>query len=226
MFIGMNEVCLCVTVFHLFHLFPPPPSGFAAMQWPMKLSWSWLPVLFLYLVWFFSILSCLKSHASSGIWGGGCLNPKLKRASLFDFLNGVQGPRSQKTLGNAWVGYHSTYSNYVRGVSILIRKSLPFSYNQLVLDPKGPYIFLLCTVYTMPLLLVVVYAPVTAEIFIELSVYFSTSPTLATLIVGDFNLVLDPSLDWLKPLHYESRLFGQCCACFGYVDIWRQKNHS
>ena len=59
-----------------------------------------------------------------------------------------------------WVmhGYHSTYSNYARGVSVLVHKGPLFSCGRVVLDFKGRYIFLQCTVHATPLLLAVVYA--------------------------------------------------------------------
>lgn len=41
--------------------------------------------------------------------------------------------------------------------------------------------------------------------------------------MGVFNSVLQPSLDRLKPLISESKLFSKWCEAYGYVDIWRWK---
>ena len=112
-----------------------------------------------------SVVKCIS-------WNVRGLNSKFKRALLFNFLK-AHNPhllclQEMHLLGSkvmalkkCWVmyGYHSTYSSYARGVSVLVRKGLPFSCERVVLDPKGRYVFLQCTVHATPLLLVVVYAP-------------------------------------------------------------------
>lgn len=164
-------------------------------------------------------------------WNVRGLNSKFKRASLFDFLK-VHKPHilclqethlmGSKVLAliKHWVlcGYHATYSNYTWGVSILIRKGLPFSCERVVLDPKGQYIFPLYSIYgAFTTSSGICSPPVTAAVFTELSVHLLTLPKIATLIIGGFDSVLDTSLDRLKPLHYESKWFGQWCASMGML---------
>lgn len=86
-------------------------------------------------------------------WNVRGLNSKIKRSLIFTYIKKynphicilhethLTGSRTL-ALKKPWVGshYHSTYSTYSRGVSVLIHKSLPFTLLDLHLDPEGKYV--------------------------------------------------------------------------------------
>ena len=60
--------------------------------------------------------------------------------------------------------YHSTYTSRARGVSILIRKSLPFVLLDVKLDSEGRYVVLHATIDTLPMVLVGLLLPPPATV--------------------------------------------------------------
>lgn len=100
-----------------------------------------------------------------------------------------------------WVAWavHSMYSNYTHRVSVLIRKGLPFVFLWVISDPQGKYVILHVTVHATPLILFGLYAqPVLVNAtLLEVSVHLTTLPHCPTLLLGDFNAVMDPKLDRL-----------------------------
>lgn len=139
------------------------------------------------------------------LWNVRRLNSKFKQALIFEQVKRLN-PHIlcfQEThlmgskvlaLKKQWVAqnYQSTYSNYARGVAILIRKGLPFSCHQVISDPKGQYLLLYAMVQRTPIVLVTIYIPppVTVTVFTELSAKLSSLPICPTIIMGDFNSVL------------------------------------
>lgn len=47
--------------------------------------------------------------------------------------------------------YHSVYSSYSRGVSVLVGRGVSFSCRDVRIDPLGCYVFLSCLMKTNPL---------------------------------------------------------------------------
>lgn len=105
-------------------------------------------------------------------WNVRGLNSKIKRSLVFNFLKKYNphicllqethlvGGRTL-ALRKPWVGayYHSTYSSYSRGVSVLIHKSLGFTLLDLHLDPDGRYIAIHAMCDRVELLIVGIYIP-------------------------------------------------------------------
>ena len=105
------------------------------------------------------------------------------------------------SLKRAWVGahYHATYSNYARGVSVLVHRSLPFQLLDVKLDPGGRYVLLHALISGIPIVLVGVYLPPPADLdvlhsIMQLVTMYNVGDVL---IVGDFNLVMSRDLDRL-----------------------------
>lgn len=73
------------------------------------------------------------------------------------------------SLKKPWVGhhYHSTYSIFARGLSILVRKSLPFWLLGLVLDLDGRYIIMHAMVESLEVVLAGIYIPPPASIRLQ-----------------------------------------------------------
>lgn len=64
-------------------------------------------------------------------------------------------------LKKGWVGwsYHSTYSQYSRGASVLIRLTGSFTLLRVQTDPNGKFVFLCCLIHSRPRNILAVYVP-------------------------------------------------------------------
>lgn len=109
------------------------------------------------------------SVMSWNVWG---LNSATKRSLVFKYLQRYNPHicvfQETHLIGNrilglkrAWVGahYHSTFSNYARGVSILVHKSLPLQIMNIRTDPGGRFVIIHVVVYTKQMVLVGLYIP-------------------------------------------------------------------
>lgn len=128
-------------------------------------------------------------------------------------------------LKKPWVGsyYHSTYSTYSRGVSVLIHKSLPFTLLDLHLDPEGKYVVLHAMCDRMELVLVGLYnlPPTSLAVLHKLTPILAQYPTAAVLMAGDFNITPNPSMDKLgNDVATESPL-SRWADEYGFSDVWR-----
>lgn len=95
--------------------------------------------------------------------------------------------------------HHATYSGYARGVTILVHKSLTYELLYVKIDPEGRYVVLHVIIDTLEMLIVRIYIPPhsTVSLLISLIPILSTFATDNILIAGDFNMLLNPSLDKL-----------------------------
>lgn len=110
-------------------------------------------------------------------WNVRGLNSAVNRSLVFAYLRRLR-PQAcilQEThlvgscilsLKKAWVGghYHAPYSNYARGISILVNKSLPFQILEVKLDPGGRYILLHALISEIPFVIVGIYLPLPADV--------------------------------------------------------------
>lgn len=90
------------------------------------------------------------AHFDIVSWNTRGLNSLVKRSLVFRFLKDhnphicilqethLMGSKTL-SLKKPWIGFHdhSTFSNFARGVSVLVRRSLPFQLLLLDLDPDG-----------------------------------------------------------------------------------------
>lgn len=105
-------------------------------------------------------------------WNVQGLNSAIKRSLVLNYLKKLHpqvcilqemrlvGSRVM-SLKRAWVSahYHAPYSNYARGVSVLVHRSLPFQLIDVKLDPGGRYIILHALISEIPYVLVGIYLP-------------------------------------------------------------------
>lgn len=106
-------------------------------------------------------------------------------------------------LKKPWVGhhYHATYTNYARGVSILIHKSLNFEPLDMLIDPEGRYIIIHANIEALAMVIVGVYLPPPANISLlqKITTIIAQFPTDNVILTGDFNITPNPSLDKMSP---------------------------
>lgn len=126
--------------------------------------------------------------------------------------------------------FHSTHSSYSRGVSVLISSGLAFSCSQSRVDEYGRYIFLSCLIENKRYVLANVYIPppFSMAILDDLASFIVDSPGTPVIVVGDFNMRMNNSIDRFPP---KSRTGGapkspllQYCEEIGLVDIWRRRH--
>lgn len=88
--------------------------------------------------------------------------------------------------------YHSTYSVYVRGVSLLIKRDTQFSVLEAEIDPDGCYVFLLCSLYDTKCVLAGLYIPppFSASLLTILANIMSPYPGITVLVIGDLNTLI------------------------------------
>uniref|UniRef100_A0A803KGA6 Reverse transcriptase domain-containing protein n=1 Tax=Xenopus tropicalis TaxID=8364 RepID=A0A803KGA6_XENTR len=146
-------------------------------------------------------------------WNVRGLNNPIKRKLVLDHLkrNNVHIALLQEThlvgsktmaLKRPWIGwaYHSSYSVYSAGVSILIHKQVPFKLENLSIDQKGKFIFLHCKIGQNELIIANVYIPPPySDNSIKVWADFSAKyPHAMNLLSGDFNTVLNSDFDRLR----------------------------
>lgn len=171
-------------------------------------------------------------------WNVRGLNSKFKRALIFDYLNRHKPDLlflqethlvGQKLLAlkKHWVrhAYHSPYSTYSRGVSVIVRKNLQFELLNINTDRFGRYVIIHCKINNQIMTLVNLYIPppfnkeVLDHIFEKVSVYLPCP----ICFLGDFNTVVDPLLDRLAATTHQLSPLGKWLEALGLVDIWRHK---
>uniref|UniRef100_A0A803JZM0 Reverse transcriptase domain-containing protein n=1 Tax=Xenopus tropicalis TaxID=8364 RepID=A0A803JZM0_XENTR len=130
-------------------------------------------------------------------------------------------------LKRRWVGYafHSTYSTYSRGVSILVKRSIPFNLITLKMDYYGRFIIVHCTTANFPLIIVNLYMPppFTITTLDTISKKLADLPTAPTCYMGDFNALMNPQIDKLNPPFPTGNKLMWTKA-LGLTDAWRWKN--
>lgn len=126
--------------------------------------------------------------------------------------------------------YHSVYTSYSRGVSILVGRSISFSCREARIDALGRYVFLSCVVENRPLVLANIYVPppFNTEPILDLLEFVDNKADVPIILVGDFNTVLDNTMDRFPPLKRAERLsegrLGQLLREVGWCDLWRSHN--
>lgn len=128
-------------------------------------------------------------------------------------------------LKRAWVSdhYHTSYSNYARGVSVLVYRSLSFQLVDIKTDPGGRYVLVHALIAGSPYIIVGVYLPPPSDItllhtLMQTVIQYDVSKVL---VVGDFNLVMSNELDRLRPSPSTGSGLSQWVSSFHMTDLWR-----
>ena len=127
--------------------------------------------------------------------------------------------------------FSSCYNNRQRGVSIMVHKRLPFTLNSTVTDPEGRYVIIQATIFNKLYTIVNLYAPNNddpAFFHTVFSLLSNLSGSSTTIIGGDFNTVLNASLDRSSnSVHTKqsqsAKVIQEYMDDFGLGDGWRLK---
>lgn len=172
-------------------------------------------------------------------WNVRGIRDKIKRSAIFGCLKSYRADISvlvethvtgqlQNALKRPWIGwtYHATHTPYSWWVSILIAKTTPFSFISVQTDPQGRFIFLHCTISGTQYLIMAFYVPppYTSNLINEGFLFMEKHPTIPVIWLGDFSIVLDPSVDRLQ-LSRDAQppnitRFGRTLTEFSLTDTW------
>ena len=176
-------------------------------------------------------------------WNVKGLNGPVKRGRIFSHLRNLKTDIAflqethlrnldQLRLKKQWVGqiFHSSFNTRARGTAIIIHKRIQFIPSNCISDPQGRYVIVSGQLFHVPVLLVNLYAPNWDDAgFVQRLVCQLPDLNDHNLILGgDFNCVMDPSLDRSNPkVHTLSKMASQFSEFFGHaacVDPWRYLN--
>lgn len=139
----------------------------------------------------------------------------------------------QLALKKPWVGwvYQAPYTNNSRGVAIIISKSAQFQLHNLQSDRQGRFLFLHATFGGLEVLILAFYIPPPFQ-FAALKeglAFMTQHPAVPAIWIGDFNMVIDPLLDRLRPPNTTSTQpaltrFGRFLLEFAMTDTRRRKH--
>ena len=126
--------------------------------------------------------------------------------------------------------FFSCYSSNSRGVAILFNNNFEFKVNKVHRDETGNYIIVSISTMDKELLLVNVYGPNrdNPEFYEKLMNTIKDYNNHNIIAVGDWNLVLDPSLDYENYKHVNNpkskEVVENMMIQLDLTDIWRENN--
>uniref|UniRef100_A0A3Q1BRK9 exodeoxyribonuclease III n=1 Tax=Amphiprion ocellaris TaxID=80972 RepID=A0A3Q1BRK9_AMPOC len=178
-------------------------------------------------------------------WNVHGIRSQTKRVKIMDYVSKLKADilllqethllqSEEKCLSdsNYSIIFSSCYNSRQRGVSILVHKRIPFTLNSTVTDSEGRYIIIQATIFNKLYSIVNLYAPNNEDpaffhtVFSHLA---DLSANSTTIIGGDFNIVLNPSVDRSNsPIHVKQsqsvKVIHDYMKDFGLDDVWRLKN--
>lgn len=126
--------------------------------------------------------------------------------------------------------YHSTYTSYSRGVSVLVHRTVYFQLIDKLIDVEGRYVILLCRIYQLKSIIAAVYVPppFSLEVLRILLTHQLGSPDPPFIVLGDLNCYMDPGLD-KHPSPVNGRKMARMALRkfteeVGWIDPWRDRN--
>ena len=139
---------------------------------------------------------------------------------------------SSKYFDSLWKGksYHSCHSNRSRGVSILIKHSLQHELIKVQHADYGNFIMVICKIGTLTYSLANIYGPNNDDpnFYHNLANMLESFHTNHTIIGGDFNFVINPSMDsfnYAREYNTNAKeVFLNFTNTNDLVDIWRIRN--
>ena len=131
-----------------------------------------------------------------------------------------------------WKGkcFHSCYTNRSRGVTIMIRNSLPHEIIKVERTDAGNYIIVVCKLGTQTYLFANIYGPNDDDpnFYSKFTDLLDSFQTDHVIIGGDFNFVIEPNVDSFNyAREYNTnakRNFLNFAQSNELIDIWRVKN--
>ena len=171
------------------------------------------------------------------------LNDQRKRRDVFHYLRQKKhniyllqdthfSLNSEAYVRSEW-GYNCHFASknsQSRGVAILFNNNFEYKIKKVYKDPEGNYIFASFTTMGKDILLINVYGPNrdNPEFYQELEHYINEVGYTHLILGGDWNLVLDPNMDYHNYKHINNpkarEQMEDMIIDLGVTDIWRDLN--
>ena len=138
----------------------------------------------------------------------------------------------EKYVSAEW-GYTCLFASYqsnARGVAVLFNNNFEFKIKKVDRDVNGNYIFILVTTMGKDILLVNIYGPNkdSPNFYVKINEKISQYEKHGLIVVGDWNLVMDPYLDYSNYKHVNNpkatEAVENMIATHSLTDIWRENN--
>lgn len=141
----------------------------------------------------------------------------------------TQHESQQLQLGQYNKIYSATYNSKQRGVSILVNNNLLFTQQSITNDPDGRFLIMNVSINNTPFTLVNVYGPNNDDPLFFHTLFATLQDKANILLAGDFNTVINPSLDRSNPTvntrhTHSSDTIKQYMQSYGLSDSWRMNN--
>ena len=126
--------------------------------------------------------------------------------------------------------YFSSYKSNARGVAILFNNNFEFKVKTIESDKEGNYVLVLFTAMDKDILLVNLYGPNrdNPEFYVRISEKISQYGNNGIIVTGDWNLVLDPDLDYDSYKNINNpkakEAVDNMISKFSLADVWRENN--
>ena len=124
--------------------------------------------------------------------------------------------------------YFASYNSTSRGVAILFNNNFEFSVQKIYKDSAGNYVFTVVKIMDKDFLIISLYGPNrdNPEFYIELEERINETGSENIVIGGDWNLVLNFTLDYCNYKHYNNTKAKEqvenLIINLDLVDIWRE----
>ena len=170
------------------------------------------------------------------------LNDRKKRFDVFHYLRQQNydiyflretdfNDFTESQIRNEWDGevFVSSKNSMSRGVAVLFKKHLHYQVKNVHKDTNGNLLVLDLVIGGVDILLITLYGPNvdSPDFFDFLADELDESDSLK-IVCGDWNLVINPSLDYDNYLHVNNmnarNKVSYIIDSFNSVDIWRHKN--
>ena len=138
---------------------------------------------------------------------------------------------NERIWANEWGGriFFANDTSSSKGVMIMFKPNLQIDVDKVTADQEGRYVMIDCKMDDQWFLLVNLYAPNTdkPEFFLEIIQRMSMHKSADRIMIGDFNLVLEPqkdSFNWKNNNHKACKILKTYMEEAQMVDIWREKH--
>ena len=157
---------------------------------------------------------------------------RMKKFSIICLQDTHFTPQVLSQIQREW-GYkcfHSTFKSNARGTSIFITNTFEFKLNGYIEDPNGNHLILDINIEDKRILLISIYAPNkdTPTFFHDLQKNILDQNVQNIMIVGDWNLVLEPLCDSKNYKHLNNpnarKTVCEMKTKLNLVDTWRENN--
>lgn len=172
-------------------------------------------------------------------WNVRGLNSWIKRALVFNYIQkhkphviflqethlvGSKMMALQRTFVK--YAFHSTYSNYARGVSVLVTKSLICTLDDVGTDHFVRFIIVILVIDKTPYTFVAIYVPppFTVELWDTVMAKVLQVAKGPIIIAGDLNAVLSPEIDRFQTVSKCASSLVMCAEQYQLVEVWSWKN--